>query len=59
MDNAAKNIDINNNEGITLFVYNPTLSDLDDDKISVSILSRMPYGIMLIISENKVHARNN
>ena len=51
MDNTE---DINNNEEITLFVYNPTLSDQDAGVIGDLILSRIPYGIMLIISESKV-----
>ena len=54
MDNATKNTDINNNEGITLFVYNPALSNRDADVIIISILSKMPYGVMLIFSESKV-----
>ena len=54
MDNAAKSIDIDNDEGINLFVYNPILSDQDANKISILMLDKMPYGIMLIISESKV-----
>ena len=54
LNNAARNTGISNYEGITLFIYNPALSDEDANVCSFSILSKMPYGVMLFISKSKI-----
>ena len=54
LNNAAKNINATNDEKISLFVYNPALSDQDADEIGGIISNEIPNGVMLVISKSVV-----
>ena len=59
LNNAAKNINVTNNEKISLFVYNPALSDDNADEIGSIISNGIPNGVMLVISKSTVQGLIN